>query len=295
MASSASPSSVGDETLPHGHSGVEQIQTKNNTGFDMGKPSYHADTWWKAYDPVHPELPIVDIGSGLGSNVLAALKTGARVIAIDMSDEHLEEIRSKAAKEHNGAQGANEGDKMAERLETRWGQLPDKVPLEAESVSGIMCAQVLHFLNPDDVVTSFRNFAHWLAPGGVLVVLVCSHYQKLCYGIPGKVAAIDAATEKDPEGFHGFTPAGKSSQEMFDAMLESVPAEVRAAVPGRSQQFQTFAPPQLRAVAIKCGLEVDLVEFADGRLSNYPVFLYGEKEEERGREQVVLVARKPRM
>jgi len=56
MASSASPSSVGDETLPHGHSGVEQIQTKNNTGFDMGKPSYHADTWWKAYDPVHPEV-----------------------------------------------------------------------------------------------------------------------------------------------------------------------------------------------------------------------------------------------
>lgn len=211
-----------------------------------------------------------------------------------MSDEHLEEIRSKAAKEHSGVEGANEDETVAERLETRWGQLPDKVPLEAGSVSGIMCAQVLHFLNPDEVVTTFRNFAHWLASGGVLVVLVCSHYQKLCYAIPGKVAAIDAATEKDPEGFHGFTPAGRSSQAMFDAMLDSVPAKVRAAVPNRGQQFQTFSPPQLRAVATKVGLEVDSVEFADGRLSNYPVFLYGDKEEERGREQVVLVARKPK-
>jgi hypothetical protein len=55
MTSSSSSSAAGDETLPHGHSNVEQIQTKNNMGFDMGKSSYRADTWWKAYDPAHPE------------------------------------------------------------------------------------------------------------------------------------------------------------------------------------------------------------------------------------------------
>ena len=235
-------------------------------------------------------MPSADIGSGLGSNVLAALKTGARVIAIDMSYEHLQEIREKAAKEHSGA----EGEPAAERLETRWGQLPDKVPLEAGSVSGIMCAQVLHFLNPDDVLASFQNFANWLPPGGVLVVLACSHYQQMYLAVPGKVAAIDAVMEKDPEGCHGFTPAGSESQEMIEAMLRSVPEEMRAAVPSISQQFQTFSPPQLRAIATKVGLKVDSVEYADGRLSNYPIFLYGEKEEERGREQVVLVARKPK-
>lgn len=111
-----------------------------------------------------------------------------------MSDEHLQEIREKAAKEHSAA----EGETAAERLETRWGQLPDEVPLEAGSVSGIMCAQVLHFLSPDDALTTFRHFADWLAPGGTLVVFACSHYQKMYFSVPGKVAAIDAAMEKDP-------------------------------------------------------------------------------------------------
>lgn len=239
-------------------------------------------------------MPIVDIGSGLGSNVLAALKTGARVIAIDMTDEHLQEIREKAAKEHSGTEGEEEAETAAERLETRWGQLPDNIPLEAGSVNGIMCAQVLHFLNPDDVLTSFQNFADWLAPGGVLVVLVCSHYQNMYFAVPGKVAAIDAAMEKGSEGSHGFTPAGSASREMIEAMMGLVPEEMRPALPSVAQQFQTFSPPQLRALATKVGLEVESVEFADGRLSNYPVFLYGDKEEERGREQVVLVARKPK-
>jgi hypothetical protein len=29
-------------------------------GFDMGIPSYRADTWWSSYDPQHPEVR--DIG-----------------------------------------------------------------------------------------------------------------------------------------------------------------------------------------------------------------------------------------
>lgn len=65
MTIPASPSSAGDETLPHGHSDVEQIQTKNNMGFDMGKPSYRADTWWKAYNPVHPEVGMEGEGQGM--------------------------------------------------------------------------------------------------------------------------------------------------------------------------------------------------------------------------------------
>jgi len=55
-SSSSSSSSAEDQALPHGHSDVEQIKTKNNMGFDMGKPSYRADVWRKAYDPAHPEV-----------------------------------------------------------------------------------------------------------------------------------------------------------------------------------------------------------------------------------------------
>lgn len=57
MSSSTSSSyAAGEEALPHGHSDVEQIQTKNNMGFDMGKPSHRAEAWWEAYDPDQPEV-----------------------------------------------------------------------------------------------------------------------------------------------------------------------------------------------------------------------------------------------
>jgi hypothetical protein len=51
--------------------------------------------------------------------VLKALQEGARVLAIDMDDDHLAEIRTKAGEEAV----------TSKKLETRWGQLPDKVIL----------------------------------------------------------------------------------------------------------------------------------------------------------------------
>ena len=40
----------------HPDHNVEQIQTRNNMGFDMGVSSYRAEAWWQAYDPSHPEV-----------------------------------------------------------------------------------------------------------------------------------------------------------------------------------------------------------------------------------------------
>lgn len=112
-------------------------------------------------------------------------------------------------------------------------------------------------------VSAFCGLA---GPGGNAGGVGVFDYQKTYYSVPGKVAAIDAAMEKYPEGSHGFTPAGSESQEMMETMLLSVPAKMWAAVPTIDQQFQTFSPSQLRAVATKVGLEVDSVEYADGRL-----------------------------
>jgi SAM-dependent methyltransferase len=236
----------------------------------------------------------VDIGSGLGTNVLAALRHGARVIAVDMSDEHLAEIRAKAAALDSDAPGVTAGETAEKRLETRWGRLPDQVPLSPRSVSGILCAQVLHFLNPDGVRASFQRFSECLAPGGVLVVLACGHYQKLCSLIPGKIAAIDAATLRDPAGSHGCVTR-EEMKPMTEAIRAVLPEELHPAVLKDTTEFQTFSPQHLETVAQAVGLEVEVAEFCDGRLSNYPVFLYEEKVEDRGREQVLLIARKPRL
>ena len=39
-----------------------------------------------------------------------------------------------------------------------FGKLPDDVPLAEGEVAGILCAQVIHFLDPEAVNRSFQNF-----------------------------------------------------------------------------------------------------------------------------------------
>jgi SAM-dependent methyltransferase len=95
-------------------------------GFDMGHPSFRSEEWVASYDPNHPEVrslldskgggkgsvmsltdphppkmsghqrPLVDIGCGLGTNALHAVSNGARVVAVDMTEAHLTQIREKA-------------------------------------------------------------------------------------------------------------------------------------------------------------------------------------------------------
>ena len=48
----------------------------------------------------------------------------------------------------------------------------------------------------------------------------------------------------------------------------------------------------IQAVAERVGLEVEIATYCDGKLSNYPAFLF--HDEEGGREQVLLIARKPK-
>ena len=64
--------------------------TKNGSGFDLGVPSYKIEEWISAYDGVKP---LYDIGSGYGTNSLYALEKDCRVVAVDMTEEHLCHIR----------------------------------------------------------------------------------------------------------------------------------------------------------------------------------------------------------
>ncbi len=256
----------------------------NKTGFDMGHPSYRVEEWVNAYDAAHPERPLVDIGCGLGTNALHAVAQGARVVAVDMTQAHLDEIEAKAGR----------AVMASGQLQTRFGKLPDDVPVKDGEAAAVLCAQVLHFLGPDAVEKSFAQFHRCLAPGGKLVVLACAHYIIMNHVDPARMAAIDAGMAADPEGAHGWHAPGEATLHKALATFEErVPAALRQATPDASRGFLTFSTPQLAACARRAGFAVLECEYADGRLSNYPDFLSAEDPALRGREQVVLVAQKP--
>ena len=56
----------------------------------MGVIAQNWDKWVASYDGTHP---LYDVGSGLGTNTLAALSKGVSVVAVDMTESHLATIR----------------------------------------------------------------------------------------------------------------------------------------------------------------------------------------------------------
>lgn len=175
------------------------------------------------------QKPLVDLGCGLGTNVLNALSADARVVAVDMTEEHLAEVRAKAG----------EAAVMSGQLQTRFGKLPDDVPVADGEAAGVLCAQVIHFLGPDAVEKSFAQFHRCLAPGGKLVLLACGHYLIMNYAIPGRIAEIEAAMAKDPEGAHGYHPPGSDGfSQALSTFNEKVPEDLRTATPDPSAEFQ---------------------------------------------------------
>jgi SAM-dependent methyltransferase len=70
--------------------------TANRTGFDMGVPTFRWAAWAEAHTDAADRL--LDVGSGLGTNALAALtERGRAVVAVDPSPNHLEHLREAAA------------------------------------------------------------------------------------------------------------------------------------------------------------------------------------------------------
>ena len=102
---------------------------------------------------VQPGKVAADIGAGTGFLTEALLKQGLKVIAVDHSQEMLDQIRKKFA-------GSN-------RVETRLGE-SEQLPLLEESVDYVFANMYLHHVeSPSDAV---REMARILKPGGVMVI-----------------------------------------------------------------------------------------------------------------------------
>ena len=107
--------------------------------------------------------PVLEVGCAFGVASLPALASGARVVACDMEQGHLDILRDSAPAEQRG------------RLECVQGQLPG-VDFEAEHFGAILCSRVLHFLDGSAVDASVRNMHRWLKPGGRLYLVADTPY-----------------------------------------------------------------------------------------------------------------------
>jgi SAM-dependent methyltransferase len=103
-------------------------------------------------------LPVVDIGAGHGAATAAAIRVGARVVAVEIHDDHLDAIRSRVGRER------------ADRLTLVAGRFPEAVRLPAGAHSAVLLARVLHFFDGPRIEACARTSFALLAPGGRVFV-----------------------------------------------------------------------------------------------------------------------------
>lgn len=113
----------------------------------------------------HRGVCALDMGCGLGLASVAAARMGARVIAVDLSREHL----SKLAAEDCGPGGVV-------RIQSRF---PDNTAFRAGTFDTIHCANMLNFLTGEEVVAGARLMYQWLRPGGTLFLQVSTPFNAI--------------------------------------------------------------------------------------------------------------------
>ncbi|MGE7955636.1 beta-ketoacyl synthase N-terminal-like domain-containing protein [Pseudomonas sp. NPDC089530] len=106
---------------------------------------------------------VMDMGCAYGVATIAALEQGARVLAVDIEEQHLTILAGNVAPALRG------------RLSTQAGALPD-MDFAPGRFQAIHAARVLHFLAPQAFRESIRKMAQWLAPGGRLFLTCDSPY-----------------------------------------------------------------------------------------------------------------------
>jgi len=96
---------------------------------------------------------VLDLGAGVGFGTSALLKAGAIVVANDLDARHLAMVK------------VTTDPPLRERLHLRDGAITT-LDFPGDSVDGILCSYVLHYLRPEEIQATFARCAGWLKPGG---------------------------------------------------------------------------------------------------------------------------------
>jgi SAM-dependent methyltransferase len=146
-------------------------------------------------------------------------------------------------------------------------RFPDELPLGDASVSGVLAAQVLHFLDGPAVERSFANVHRWLEPGGAFFVVVMTPSLSYYSGFRPRYRERVAQGERWP-GI--FDPKEVATPDWRDRLPPMV---------------HLFDEPVLRRCAEEAGFVVEKMEYFCFR--NFP-----DKHRTDGREYLTLTARK---
>lgn len=240
------------------------VATCNGKGIQMAAQSPLLDVWIGSFDGARP---LVDIGAAYGANAIPAAHAGADVLAIDCHETHLEYLRRAWKPGRTGSGGS---------LYPVLASLPEVALPGGVQASGILCAEVIHFLTGPDVERSFDRFYDLLIPGGLLC-LTCADVSSMYLQ--------DLYEERRKAG-HPWP--GQLEPEEFAALIRHMCVSANLPDHAIPDYMHAFSADQIAEVAERAGFRVISCE---ARMHpGYPEEYHGEFDT----PNVQLVAFRPR-
>lgn len=230
------------------------IKTLNNMGFmtsTLDRYS-HAFIGFAPYGPG----PALEIGAAYGIATLEALKNGARVIANDIDERHLEILRDRAPMDQK------------KQLELLPGAFPKDLDLKPGSIGSVLVCRVLHFFDGPAIESAARILFRWLASGGKVFIVAETPYLK---------------------NFRTFIPiyeARKAAKNPWPGFVDDVMAIAPERGASLPPTIHFLDPEVLTRVFTEAGFVVEKAETI--ARPDFPEDLQFD-----GRESVGMIARKP--
>jgi len=227
------------------------VRTLNN----MGYMTSSLDPYSKAFVEfsAKAKLPVLDIGAAYGVASLEALKLGARVIANDIDQRHLDILYGQASKNNQ------------KNIELQVGAFPSELDFKEDSLGAVLICRVLHFFDGPTIENAAHKVFKWLSRGGKVFIITETPYLK---------------------SFQSFIPVyeeRKANGEPFPGFIE----DVKAIAPERGKslppQMHLLDPDVLTRIFTKTGFQIE--KCATFARTDFPQDLQLD-----GRESVGLVA-----
>ena len=108
-------------------------------------------------------LPLLELGSAYGYTAHKILEKGAKLVANDLSYEHLA-ILLKGVKPQ-----------YLQNLTIKAGAFPE-IDFPNNSFGAVLTSRMMHFLSPQEASAGFSKIHNWLVPGGKLFFIVITPY-----------------------------------------------------------------------------------------------------------------------
>ena len=232
-------------------------QNRTGMGFTFGQPVIYLNHWLSSWQG---DKPLLDIGCGHGINTLQALEYGASVVATDLEQPDIPNHPN---------------------LTQIIASLPDQMPFSDHSFSGILCAEVLHFLRNEQVRPTIKKLHRLLQQGGSLLI-TCISCDIAVLRSTNLSKRIKKALKQNPTQFFG--------QEDYISLLTEAaayfadPEITRPVIEAHThnipdRNFSFFIAEQLADALKEEGFTIKICE--QGPAPHYPVWTHGDRDQVR--------------